>query len=65
MIGLMILQQFANLMEEVLDEADDSVVMSLRLFQEGYISISELVNRLEYKELSTQYFFHNECALNY
>lgn len=52
-------------MEEVLDEADDSVVMSLRLFQEGYISISELVNRLEYKELSTQYFFHNECALNY
>lgn len=33
--------------------ADDSVVMSFRLFQEGYISISELVKRLEYRELST------------
>lgn len=45
--------------------ADDSVVVSFRLFQDGYISIAELVKRLEYKELSTQYFFHNEFALNY
>ena len=45
--------------------ADDSVVMSFRLFQDGYISISELVKRLEYRELSIQYFFHNEAALNY
>ncbi|MDE6270627.1 MAG: DUF3990 domain-containing protein [Muribaculaceae bacterium] len=45
--------------------ADDSVVMSFRLFQDGYISISELVKRLEYKELSTQYFFHNTNAINY
>ncbi len=45
--------------------ADDSVVMSFRLFQDGYITISELVKRLEYKELSTQYFFHNEDALKY
>lgn len=45
--------------------ADDSVVMSFRLFQDGYISISELVKRLEYKELSTQYFFHNVTATSY
>lgn len=45
--------------------ADDSVVMSFRLFQDGYITIQELVKRLEYKELSTQYFFHNEKALSY
>jgi hypothetical protein len=43
--------------------ADDSVVMSFRLFNNGYITISELVKRLEYRELSTQYFFHNEKAL--
>ena len=45
--------------------ADDSVVVSFRLFQDGFISISELVKRLEYKELSTQYFFHNSAATNY
>lgn len=45
--------------------ADDSVVMSFRLFQDGYITISELVKRLEYKELSTQYFFHNTDAVDY
>ena len=45
--------------------ADDSVVMSFRLYQDGYISISELVKRLEYKELSTQYFFHNTEAISY
>lgn len=45
--------------------ADDSVVVSFRLFQDGYISISELVKRLEYKELSTQYFFHNAKAISY
>lgn len=45
--------------------ADDSVVLSFRLFQDGYISISELVKRLEYKELSTQYFFHNESSIKY
>lgn len=45
--------------------ADDSVVLSFRLFQNGYISISELVKRLEYKELSTQYFFHNTTAISY
>ncbi len=45
--------------------ADDSVVMSFRLFQNGYISLTELVKRLEYKELSTQYFFHNAKAISY
>ncbi len=45
--------------------ADDSVVMSLRLFRDGYISIAELVKRLEYKEISIQYFFHNQKAVNY
>lgn len=45
--------------------ADDSVVMSFRLYQDGYITISELVHRLKYRELSTQYFFHNAAALRY
>ncbi|MDE5796192.1 MAG: DUF3990 domain-containing protein [Muribaculaceae bacterium] len=45
--------------------ADDSVVISFRLFQDGYISILELVRRLEYKELSIQYFFHNVKAISY
>ena len=45
--------------------ADDSVVMAVRLCQDGYISISELVKRLEYKELSIQYFFHNTDAIKY
>lgn len=45
--------------------ADDSVVLSFRLFQDGYISISDLVKRLEYKELSIQYFFHNADAVRY
>ena len=45
--------------------ADDAVVVSFRLFQDGFISISELVKRLEYKELSTQYFFHNPNAIGY
>ena len=44
--------------------ADDSVVMSFRLFQDGFISMSELVKRLEYRELSTQYFFHNDKAIS-
>lgn len=39
--------------------------VSFRLFQDGYITISELVQRLEYKELSTQYFFHNTKAISY
>lgn len=45
--------------------ADDSVVMSFRLFQDGYITIEELIKRLEYKELSVQYFFHTQSALLY
>lgn len=45
--------------------ADDSVSMSFRLYQDGYISIYELVNRLEYKELSTQFFFHNDSAIKF
>lgn len=45
--------------------ADDSVVMSFRLYQDGYISISELVRRLEYRELSNQYFFHNTKSIGY
>lgn len=45
--------------------ADDSVALSFRFFHEGFISISELVKRLEYKELSIQYFFHNTKAISY
>ncbi len=45
--------------------ADDAVVRSFRLFEEGFITLSELVRRLKYKELSTQYFFHNTKAIDY
>ncbi len=45
--------------------ADDAVVMSFRLFESGFITLTELVRRLEYREISTQYFFHNERALSY
>lgn len=45
--------------------AYDAVVLSFRLFEDGYITISELVKRLEYKELSIQYFFHNADAVSY
>lgn len=45
--------------------ADDAVTASFRLFQKGLISIDELVKRLEYRELSTQYFFHNNDAVKY
>ena len=45
--------------------ANDSVVVSFRLFQDGYISMPELIKRLEYKELSIQYFFHTTAAINH
>lgn len=45
--------------------ADDAVVRSLRLYEDGFISIAQLVKQLEYRELSIQYFFHNSTALTY
>lgn len=45
--------------------ADDSVAVSFRLFQNGYISMEELIRKLEFRELSIQYFFHNSNAISY
>ena len=45
--------------------ADDDIAVSFRLFDAGFISIAELIERLKYKELSIQYFFHNNKALSY
>ena len=45
--------------------ADDDIAVSFRLFDAGFININELIERLKYKELSIQYFFHNNKALSY
>lgn len=45
--------------------ADDAVVSSFQLYRDGFITLSELVHRLEYKELSIQYFFHNEISIRF
>ena len=45
--------------------ADDSVAISFLLFKDGFITISELIRLLEYRELSIQYFFHNDAAVSY
>ena len=43
--------------------ADDQIVASFQLYQDGRISIDELVERLRYKKLSNQYSFHTQNAL--
>lgn len=45
--------------------ADDKVAASIKLFQRDFINMSELLNRLKYRELSIQYFFHNPYSLQY
>ena len=43
--------------------ADDSVVFQINLFMLHFITLEELVKRLEYKKLNSQYFFGTEKAI--
>ncbi len=45
--------------------ADDGVVLQLNLYEQKYITIAELVKRLEYKKLNNQYYFGTEKSLSY
>ena len=44
--------------------ADDSVVFQINMFMLNYITIEELVRKLEYKKLNNQYFFGTEKAIS-
>jgi hypothetical protein len=43
--------------------ANDDIVLQLRLFLRGLISIPDLKKNLEYKELTSQISFHTEAAI--
>ena len=43
--------------------ADDGVVLQLDLYEQHYITLAELVKRLEFRELNRQYFFGTEKAV--
>ena len=43
--------------------ADDAIVASFQLYQDGRISIDELVERLRFRKLSDQLSFHTPAAL--
>lgn len=44
--------------------ADDGVVLQLDLYQDGVISIDELVRRITYRRLNRQYFFGTQKAFS-
>lgn len=44
--------------------ADDGVVFQINLFMMHFITIEELVKRLEFKKLNCQYFFGTELAIS-
>lgn len=44
--------------------ADDGVVFQINLFMMDFITIEELVKRLEFKKLNSQYFFGTEKAIS-
>ena len=44
--------------------ANDGVVVQLNLFEQQFITLSELVNRLKYRDLSNQYYFGTEKSLS-
>lgn len=44
--------------------ADDGVVFQINLFMMRFITIEELVKRLEYKKLNSQYYFGTEQAVS-
>lgn len=45
--------------------ADDRVGVQIRLFQQEYISIETLVERLKFIRPTFQYFFGTDTSLNY
>lgn len=44
--------------------ADDTIARLLRMFTENFISEQQLVRELTFSEVTSQYFFHTEAALN-
>ena len=44
--------------------ANDDIATTFTLFRDGFINSEMLVMRLEYKELSNQYSFHTDKAIN-
>lgn len=44
--------------------ADDGVVLQLDLFSDGLITLEELVRRITYRRLNSQYFFATQKAIS-
>lgn len=44
--------------------ADDTIARLLRMFTENFISEQQLVKELTFTEVTSQYFFHTEAAIN-
>lgn len=44
--------------------ADDTIVRLLRMFTEHFISEQQLVKELTFSQVTSQYFFHTEAAIN-
>lgn len=44
--------------------ADDTIARLLRMFTENFISEQQLVDELTFSEVTSQYFFHTEAAIN-
>lgn len=44
--------------------ADDTIARLLRMFTENFISEQQLVKELTFSEVTSQYFFHTETAIN-
>lgn len=44
--------------------ADDTIARLLRMFTENFISEQQLVTELTFSEVTSQYFFHTEAAIN-
>ena len=45
--------------------ADDDIIVLFRTFVNGLIDIDTLIKELTYKELTDQYSFHTEKAIEY
>ena len=43
--------------------ADDTIARLLRMFTENFISEKQLVRKLTFSEVTSQYFFHTEAAI--
>lgn len=44
--------------------ADDTIARLLRMFTENFISEQQLIKELTFSEVTSQYFFHTEAAIN-